>query len=110
MAEAFVSLAKYRADLANLQAMNEFARKKFERIDLYVKESYAQLKYLRSFLNPCDFALLEVIDGVLERLDCLLKPECPDIAGAPAAPSLDKVKFSSVADGVQAHIEFEGER
>ena len=107
---AFVSLDKYTKDLTQERAMMFYARKKFERIDLYVKESIVQLKYLRSFLHPCDFSLLEVVDGVLERLDCLLKSERPDIAASSPSPSLDSVKFSSVSDGVQFHLEFEGER
>ena len=101
MAEAFVTLAKYRADLANLQAMNEFARKKFARMDIVLN---SVINILDHFPNGDE--LLRALDMLKE----LRSSERPDIAGIPAAPSLDKVEFSSVADGVQAHFEFEGER
>lgn len=97
----FVSLDKYRQDILTYSVQLEYSRKKFARIDAVLNSVISILDHF-----PNGNELLRAIDMLKE----LRTVERPDIAGAPAAPSLPRVKFSSIADGVQVHVEFEGER
>ena len=98
---AFVSLDKYKQDMLTYSVQLEYSRKKFARIDAVLN---SVINILDHFPNGNE--LLRALDMLKE----LRSVERPDIAGAPAAPSLDNQKFSSIADGVQASFEFEGER
>lgn len=98
---AFVTLDKYIKDLTQERVMNIYARKKFERIDIVLKRVVGILDGL-----PVGSDVIRCVDMLKELLDT----ERPDVAACPLAPSLDSVKFSSVADGVPCHLEFEGER
>lgn len=100
-ASAFVSLDKYKSDMVTYLAQLEYSRKKFARIDSVLN---SVISILDHFPNGDEF--LRALDMLKE----LRTVERLDIAGVPVAPSLDNQKFSSIADGVQASFEFEGER
>lgn len=98
---AFVSLDKYTKDLTQERVMNFYARKKFERIDIVLKRVVGILEGLSVGSD-----VIRCVDMLKE----LLETEQPSVAASSPCPSLDKVKFSSVADGVPLHLEFVGER
>lgn len=94
---AFVSLDKYRADLAELNDHVRFYKTYFEGAHHQLKLAYYALCQRRYNLAE------QHLEQALKL--CQAKP-----LSASVPVSTKPEKFSSAADGVPLHFEFEGER
>lgn len=104
MSESIISFEKYKKDITAVRVMNYYADCKIKRIESYIHQALELIAPLVNQAISSDSAIWRA----KEKLEECLNVERPDLISL--EDSKKRIKYTSVADGVQACFEFEGER
>lgn len=104
MSESTVSFEKYKKDIIAVCVMRYYADCKIKRIESFIHQALELIAPLANQAVSLDSAIWQA----KEKLEECLNVERPDLISL--EDSKKRIKFSSVADGIQQYFEFEGER
>lgn len=104
MSESYVSFEKYKIDLTYERSLHYYADCKIKRIESFIHQVLELITPLANQAIGPDSALWQA----KEKLEDCLNAERPDLISL--EDSKKRIKYSSVADGLQCWFEFEGER
>lgn len=104
MSESTVSFDEYKKHITEVRVMQYYGDCKIKRMESYIHKVLELISPLANQAISPD----SVICQAKEKLEECLNVERPDLISL--KDSKKRIKFSSVADGIQEFFEFEGER